>query len=170
MESIPNVIFKDLQAGQDWADASDFLKEIAGEFIDWSHGEGVVPTITRLKKAVDGDSGVHEAGRAIDFRDEFDKGKFLYHRPARDAFIEKMNEKYKRVDGKPTVLWHSFQPHDEQGNPVGEPLPHHFHIQIPADIHQWCDLALRADWGHRGYPGWTAEQLKKWGGKKAGDV
>lgn len=77
--------------------------------------------ITRVWEKIDGSSGVHEAHRAFDVRDEFE-GIYLFNEKEREMIIKSLNAKYPRTDGKEVCIWHSFK-----GG------PHHFHIQIPAD-------------------------------------
>ncbi len=74
--------------------------------------------ITRVLESVCGDSGVHEARRGVDVRDEFEGGR-LYTDNQVKMLVEHMNTCYPRNDGKPTCIHHSF---------AGGPL--HFHIQI----------------------------------------
>lgn len=102
--------------------APELLKRICKEFDDFSTELGVNAVVTRVREAVEGSSGVHEVGRAVDFRDEYDKGKFLYVHEQREKIVSLLNLRYARRDGKPTCLWHSFK-----GG------PHHFHIQIAAE-------------------------------------
>ena len=90
----------------------------------------VEPVITRIKEPVAGDSGVHEAGRAVDFRYQVTYtsstnekiSKTLYERQVADDLVNEINLKYPRHDSKPTMMLHSF------GNG-----PLHFHLQIPLD-------------------------------------
>jgi hypothetical protein len=102
------------------------LQEVVGYFESLSLAAGIEPVITRVWDAVCGDSGVHEAHRAVDFRDETipyaNESKNLYTQEQVDSIVKAINEKYPRTDGKPVCLHHSFQG-----------APHHFHVQIPAD-------------------------------------
>jgi hypothetical protein len=84
---------------------------------------GIEPIVTRIREKVEGSSGVHEIGRALDFRDEHPKGEFLYSHGIRSKLVEHFNRKYSRRDKKPTLLWHAFH----SGN-------HHFHLQVPARL------------------------------------
>jgi hypothetical protein len=95
------------------------LQEIADYFVHLSEGYGVDPCVTRVWDAVSGDSGVHEAHRAVDFRDEHD-GRSLYTTGQVLAIVTDIKRKYPRDDGKLTCLHHSFQ-----GG------LYHFHLQIP---------------------------------------
>ena len=85
--------------------------------------------ITRVWEEVQGSSGVHEAHRAVDIRDEHD-GKFLFSTQEKDMIVGHMNRIYPRSDGKKVCIWHSFN-----GGPF------HFHIQIPADLKK-IDISL----------------------------
>ena len=113
--------FKSALAEREFIDAPDLLRQICFDFAEMSKEMGVEAVVTRVRQAVDGSSGVHEAGRAVDFRDEYDKGKFLYVHEQREKLVNVLNLRYSRRDNKPTCLWHSFN-----GG------PHHFHIQIEA--------------------------------------
>jgi len=74
--------------------------------------------ITRVKEHICGDSGVHEAHRAFDVRDEFE-GARLFTDAQVKILVDHMNALYPRNDGKPTCIHHSFN-----GGPF------HFHIQL----------------------------------------
>lgn len=113
--------FKSGQELIEFEKAPELLRRICKEFDELSTEMGIKAVVTRVRQTVEGSSGVHEAGRAVDFRDEYDKGKFLYVHEQREKIVTILNTKYARKDGKPTCLWHSFK-----GG------PHHFHIQIAA--------------------------------------
>lgn len=95
--------------------------------------------VTRVLGRIDGDSGVHAAHRAVDFRDEVrhpgqdpdDKNDstYLYNEDHRNYLLAYLNHLYSRKDGRKTVLWHSFNN-----------APFHFHIQIAPN------LAIYEDW------------------------
>lgn len=78
-------------------------------------------TVTRVKTAVCGDSGVHEAGRAVDLRNECPKGRYLFTPDEAKALVDAINLAYPRTDGKLVAIHHSFH---------GAPM--HFHLQIQA--------------------------------------
>lgn len=111
--------FKSEQVEKEFEAAPILLKIISYEFSSISlrmiGQEGIM---TRVLEKVVGDSGVHEDYRAVDFRDEFDGGR-LYTDDEVKSLCSYMNENFKRNDGKPTMIHHSFN---------GGPL--HFHIQI----------------------------------------
>ena len=89
---------------------------------------GIDPTVTRIKETVPGSSGVHEAGRAIDFRDEHAGGRLFTDE--RVAFlVSQMNARFPGNDSKPTCIHHKFA-----GGPA------HFHIQISSGDHYPADL------------------------------
>ncbi len=77
----------------------------------------IAPTITRVLEHICGDSGVHEAGRGADFRDEFND-TFTYTAEQARFLVSEMNRRFPRKDNKLTCIHHSFQ---------GGPL--HFHCQ-----------------------------------------
>lgn len=113
--------FKSIQVSREFDEAPIFLKIIAKDFALASIDKAIEPVITRVMEPVDGSSGVHEAGRAVDFRNEFN-GKTLYSPSQVAELIAYINAKYYRNDDKPTMIHHSFN-----GGPF------HFHIQISAD-------------------------------------
>lgn len=102
------------------------LQEIVAYFDSLSTGFGIECIITRVWDAVCGDSGVHEAHRAVDLRDETrpsptDSAR-LYTDDQVVSIVQAINEKYPRADGKLVCIHHSFQG-----------MPYHFHLQIPFD-------------------------------------
>lgn len=115
--------FKSWFEEKEFNEAPELLKKICHEFDAISQELGVNAVVTRVKEKVEGSSGVHEAGRAVDFRDEHPKGEFLYDHDKREKIVTLLNLRYSRKDGKPTCLWHSFK-----GG------MHHFHVQIPTEL------------------------------------
>ena len=110
-----------------WDDISLALIRIARVF-DWLSQEiaGVDVMVTRVRAKIQGSSGVHEAGRAIDFRDEFGGRTLrLYSESEVDRLCNAINALFPRDDGFNTILHHSFR-----GGPK------HFHLQIPIE---WAD-------------------------------
>lgn len=106
-------------------DSPEKLKEVAQYFSNLSCREGVVPMVTRVRDPVYGSSGVHEAHRGIDFRNEYFDGKvnrWLLPQETMDEFVNSINKRYPRKDGKVVALYHSF----DNG-------PYHMHLQIPFD-------------------------------------
>jgi hypothetical protein len=95
------------------------LLDVCRYFAELSEEMGIEPVVTRVTDTVPGESGVHPAGRAVDFRDE-SGGSRLYTDEQAADIVKAINEKFPRDDGKPTCMHHGFQ---------GGPL--HFHIQIP---------------------------------------
>ena len=79
---------------------------------------GIDPVVTRIREAVEGSSGVHEANRAIDFRDEH-AGVRLYTDEQVRFLVSEMNRRFPGNDSKPTMIHHSFKG-----------APYHFHCQI----------------------------------------
>lgn len=115
--------FKDEAVREEYVRIPALLAVICTEFEALSHLEGVEPTVTRVREAVCGSSGVHEAGRAVDFRNEHPTGKFAYSAAAQERIATAINARYARKDGKATVLFHSFN-----GG------PNHAHVQLAADL------------------------------------
>jgi|ERR1039457_2612052 hypothetical protein len=79
-------------------------------------------TVTRVLEHVCGDSGVHEAKRAFDVRNEFD-GQRTYTDEQMTSIVDYLNRMYPRNDGFPTALHHSFH-----GGPF------HLHVQIALNV------------------------------------
>jgi len=107
-----------------------FLQYLAQEFERISTGFGIESIVTRVTDLVEGSSGVHEAGRGIDFRDEFPKGEFRYSINQRNELLHYFNETYKRKDGKKTIIHHSFR----------GTSPYHFHLQVPYSMGVYIDV------------------------------
>lgn len=76
------------------------------------------PIITRIKEKIDGSSGVHEAGRAVDFRNQHGND-FMFSSEETRFLVSEMNRRFPRTDKKLTMIHHSFN----NG-------PYHFHLQI----------------------------------------
>lgn len=100
--------FKDESLRGEFHQTPALLQVICAEFEALSHAEGIDPIVTRVFEHIPGDSGVHEAHRAVDFRDEHPTGTFAYSPEAKARIAQVLNAKYDRRDGKPTLLWHSF--------------------------------------------------------------
>lgn len=111
--------FKDQRCEDEYDQANFLLKRMADDFQFICYSQFKIdPTITRVREAIDGSSGVHEAGRGIDFRDEHD-GIFVFNSVQRTQIGNVINALYKRNDGKKTLIWHRFK----NG-------PYHWHLQI----------------------------------------
>ena len=108
------------------------LQDVVRRFREMSEDIGVDPVVTRVWDPVPGDSGVHEAHRAVDFRDhtlvpdERLLGRFsetaAYTAGQVRHIVETMNAEFPREDGKLVCIHHSF---------CGGML--HFHLQVPVD-------------------------------------
>lgn len=98
-----------------------YLHRLVHEFAAISRAMGIEATLTRLLEDIPGATGVHPAGRGADFRDEF-QGKFSYTLAQRNALLKHFNTKYRRKDGKNTLIWHRV---------TGS--VYHFHLQVPYD-------------------------------------
>lgn len=91
---------------------------------------GVTPVVTRIKRPVEGESGVHQDYRAIDFRDEVGVGGTRLYSPDQVEFLFKaMNLRFPRGDGKLVCIHHAFVNHKKADSGRA---PYHFHLQIPA--------------------------------------
>lgn len=116
--------FKNERAEREYKLMPKRLREVAEYFEAICGFYYVTAVVTRVREGVCGDSGVHEAGRGIDYRDETtlpDGEKVRLFTGEQVAQIcELINARFAREDGKVTILHHSFQ-----GGPG------HFHIQIP---------------------------------------
>lgn len=111
--------FKSIQVEAEFLNLNIFLQDMAEKFDALSRTEyGQEIIITRVKEHIPGDSGVHEANRAFDVRDEYGDGR-LYTDEQAKKLCQAMNIIYPRNDGKPTMIHHGFN---------GGPL--HFHVQI----------------------------------------
>ena len=78
------------------------------------------PVVTRVLEKVEGSSGVHEAGRGIDFRYAHGSETFVSEHDAQ-FLVSEMNRKFPRTDSKKCMILHSFG-----GGPM------HFHLQLQA--------------------------------------
>lgn len=115
--------FKEPQCSDQLYSSHPKLVEVANAFDTISNTFNIDAVVTRVWDAVCGDSGVHEAHRAVDFRDETrgpNGSEFLYTADEINQIVGHINECYPRDDGKLTCIHHSFQG-----------MPYHFHIQIP---------------------------------------
>ena len=111
--------FKDMVVEKEYEGAPLLLRIMAEEFEKFSSFNfGKEPVVTRVLEAIPGDAGVHEDYRALDIRQEHD-GVFMYTPDEQDAILTYFNKRYKRNDGKLSIICHSFN---------GSPF--HFHLQI----------------------------------------
>lgn len=120
------MIFKLPHMKAQYDELPQILKDICEEFDSLSNSFGIEPVVTRVSDPVEGESGVHPLKRAVDFRDQHD-GRFLYTTEQRDIFLERIESIYKRNDGKPTIVYHSFNG-----------APFHFHVQIAFGLHVYA--------------------------------
>jgi len=114
------MIFKTAIIIAEFISAPIMLQIIAEDFADYSIKEfGIEPVVTRILEVVEGESGVHQDYRAIDFRNEH--GGIKLYQPNQVAeLVDYINSRYPRVDDYDTIIHHSF----DDG-------PEHFHIQLP---------------------------------------
>lgn len=111
--------FKSPEVEKEFHQLSVFLQYMAAELDEYSRNlTGIEIVVTRVKEFIPGDSGVHEANRAFDVRNE-SGNVFTYTDEQAKMLCDFMNQKYPRNDGKPTMINHSF----ENG-------PFHLHCQI----------------------------------------
>jgi len=122
------MIFKDPIIKDQFDRCCPMLKLVCMEFERLSMSFNKTPVMTRLIGKIDGDSGVHSAGRAADFRDEFDGG-FVYTLEERIVIIETIESLFPRLDGLKTIMHHSFQ----SG-------PFHFHVQVAPSIVAYSNM------------------------------
>ena len=94
---------------------------------------GVEPTVTRILGRVKGDSGVHAAYRAIDFRGVH-RDKAYYTTSVIHEILDKVNKRIPRTDGRETIIYHAFG-----GS------PDHFHLQVSYDITVYSEMLLLSD-------------------------
>jgi hypothetical protein len=97
------------------------LRSACADFVELAEKMGIDAVVTRVTDPVSGESGVHPAGRACDFRDEYAPGKFLFTSEQVKIILDFLNEHYPRKDGLKTAIHHCF---------CGGPF--HFHIQTAA--------------------------------------
>lgn len=96
-----------------------YLQYVAYSFGYKSNKMGIQPVVTRVTDPIEGESGVHPVGRAIDFRDEYLE-KNVFNENQIKRLVKEMNEEFPRTDGKKVCIHHSF-----------DGGPYHFHLQIP---------------------------------------
>lgn len=117
--------FKKPEYAQEFSVLPKVLKIIALDMDRFSQETfGIEMVVTRVFEHVPGETGIHQQGLAIDFRDEYEQ-VLSYNLDQRRALLEYVNERYKRSDGFKTLISHKFK----NG-------PRHFHLQISAD---WRD-------------------------------
>lgn len=124
------MLFKTKREEKELKEACPALKLVADYFVYLSINNcGVVPVVTRILRPVEGESGVHQDYRAIDFRDEQGVGGPRLYTPAQvTLLVTAMNKKFPRNDGKSVCINHAFTNHLV---PESKRAPYHFHIQIP---------------------------------------
>jgi hypothetical protein len=124
------MLFKTPQEEEELKYAPMALRLVAIYFSNLSRDAcGVVPVVTRIKRKVEGESGVHQDYRAIDFRDEMGVGgERLYTDDDVKFLVEAMNSHFPRQDGKLVCIHHAFTNHKK---PDSSRAPYHFHLQIP---------------------------------------
>jgi hypothetical protein len=82
----------------------------------------LVTSMIRPAGTIEGESGVHAVGRAIDFVPLRTPGGPNVSQVKMEAIAECINRLYPRGDKKPILMWHQV--------PTGGSI--HFHAQVPA--------------------------------------
>lgn len=117
--------FKDKFFRKQWNDELHPFCQMVGRFFcQQSYRMGIDPVVTRItdKLRSGNESGVHPAGRGIDFRDEH-AGERLYTDEQVKFLLDSINNAWPRSDGKKTIIHHK-----------GSDNQHHFHIQAPSNF------------------------------------
>jgi len=117
------VYFKAPEVQQEFYQAPLMLQVMGCDFSAQANRLGIEPVMTRVTAKVHGSSGVHEAGRALDFRGQY-KGEHQHSLDERLALVHYINAKYKRRDNKKSIIYHRF----DKGS------PYHYHLQIPKHV------------------------------------
>lgn len=113
--------FKTPKIKKEFAGLPSRLREAFFSFCIEANRMRKAPVITRVLAAIEGATGVHPAGRALDIRDEF-CGEHTYTEAQRTALLDTVNKQYPRPDKYDTLIHHKFK--DQ---------PAHFHMQIPIE-------------------------------------
>jgi hypothetical protein len=109
--------------------SSPRLIMVAEYFDKISQSLGIESVVTRVWDKVPGESGVHPAKRAIDFRNQHGSAKefyWLYNEEQVREILNAMNTRFPRTDGRRTCIHHGFD-----GGPA------HFHLQIGIKDEGW---------------------------------
>lgn len=112
--------FKSDREKQEFEKAPVILKIIAQEFSRLSRRFGKEAVVTRILHPVEGETGVHLDGRALDFRD-YHEGKHSYSLDERLSLVSTINALFPRNDGFKTCLHHAG-------------TAEHFHVQVPVNL------------------------------------
>lgn len=100
--------FKSPELQDELAKADTMVSVMAQWFRDLCIAHfSVDPMLTRVLEAIPGDSGVHEIGHGVDFRDQHD-GTFTFTPEQTQFLVSEMNRKFPRTDGKLSCIHHSF--------------------------------------------------------------
>lgn len=91
------------------------LKEVCEYFVQLSDVFGIPALVTRVTDRVEHESGVHPAGRAVDFRSR------TFTDAQCKAIVNAINAKFPRIDGKLVAIHHCV-----------DGGAWHYHFQIPA--------------------------------------
>lgn len=113
--------FKEPHLKEQYETRPPLLLQICADFCALARAFDIEPVVTRVTDPVAHESGVHPAGRAVDFRDVHGI-MHNYSEAQIAAIVEHLNFKYKRTDGKPVIIHHAV-----------EGSTKHFHIQISVE-------------------------------------
>lgn len=113
--------FKEAHFEQQYDSRPPRLRAICADFVELASKMGIDAVVTRVTDPVSGESGVHPAGRAVDFRDEYSPGCHLFTDEQVSVILEYLNGTYPRPDGLKVAIHHCF---------CGGPF--HFHLQTSA--------------------------------------
>lgn len=112
--------FKDPKLKAELDAVTPLMREVVEAFAIYSWSKFNTPAvITRIFEPVEGESGVHQTGRAVDLRFEH-AGRTLYSLGDAMELVAYINSRFPRTDGFRTAILHSFN-----GGPK------HFHLQVP---------------------------------------
>lgn len=111
------MIFKEAKHALELQTSCQKLQDVAEFFANYSEEKfGIKAIVTRVREKIEGSSGVHEQGRAIDFAS---RGR--YSKEQVNEILDAVNTAFQRNDRFKTAIHHSFR---------GGAL--HFHLQVPA--------------------------------------
>src|SRR5271163_808102 len=100
------MIFKTNDSEDELKHSPQKLQEVAALFDQLSTALGIQAVVSRVWDGVCGDSGVHEAHRGTDFRDETfstpTQSEYLYTAAQANSIVSQINAQYPRTDGKKT--------------------------------------------------------------------
>ncbi len=99
----------------------------ADHHASYNFGCGLLITRCTSKLKNGKESGVHQAGRGVDARYEFN-GTLYYTETQAYELVYHTNVRYPRNDGRKTCILHSAK------NKSGKSMPMHFHFQLAWNV------------------------------------